>query len=567
MVFSSAATPGAREFAPPSAREWTLLILLLMVGFSLRAYHISQVALSHFDESVYAYSAMGITYPEGPRFLFPGQKKFSPPLYFSLIGIFYRLAGGPSDTAAILPNVLLGTLTIALVWWAGRRWFGPPSGIAAAAMVALNEFHIRNSRTALTDVAFALFFLLALMVIHAAFERKKILAAILAGLAVGLAWNTKYHGWLALAIAGLAFLLCAWQNSVGIFSDMRRIWLFLVAAATAAVCYLPWALVVQFYGYGGYAELARYQSYFLSLNWIPNAWTQILNQLYFEGPLSRASVFVALLCVLLLAGGRARLNARSLWVMLICATSLFIGASGAAALLAFLALPALLRKPAPFANWLVASWLFTWIVLTPFYTPYARLTIPLLLVAFLLAGRTLQDAFAESEQPAAGGILAPALASLGAMAVALLPSPTTGPDRTPWQTTRSIPEIASRMDALLPKESRVNVVSEPALLYYLHLAGRGRSLRYGLPIPVGFDKQKPFYVVVRQGLKDPIAFEQIAEMGQAKQLALVATYSPDPSELELLDRLGPIRAHAFLSQPDHTFDFLLYRCVPAPPQP
>jgi hypothetical protein len=113
----------------------------------------------------------------------------------------------------------------------------------------------------------------------------------------------------------------------------------------------------------------------------------------------------------------------------------------------------------------------------------------------------------------------------------------------------------------------VNVVSEPALLYYLHLAGRGRSLRYGLPIPVGFDKQKPFYVVVRQGLKDPIAFEQIAEMGQAKQLALVATYSPDPSELELLDRLGPIRAHAFLSQPDHTFDFLLYRCVPAPPQP
>ena len=131
-------------------------------------------------------------------------------MFFSLVGLAYYVFGGPSDIAAILINTILGTLTVGLVWWVGRSWFGPQTGIAAAALLAFSEYHIGLSRTALTDVAFGFFFLLALACVVVAFQRQSIGLSIVAGLMVGLAWNTKYHGWFALLIAGAALLPFAW---------------------------------------------------------------------------------------------------------------------------------------------------------------------------------------------------------------------------------------------------------------------------------------------------------------------------------------------------------------------
>jgi 4-amino-4-deoxy-L-arabinose transferase-like glycosyltransferase len=70
----------------------------------------------------------------------------------------------------------------------------------AALGLALSDFLVLYSRTALTDVLFVTLFVTALAAFTLAETRKSTWWAVLAGAATGLAWNTKYHGWLAAAI-------------------------------------------------------------------------------------------------------------------------------------------------------------------------------------------------------------------------------------------------------------------------------------------------------------------------------------------------------------------------------
>src|SRR3990172_3196993 len=128
--------------SPVDARELALLLVVLLAGFGLRVWQISQVGLSHFDEGVYAFGALGLHDATQPHVFYPEQIKYSPPLYPGLTALAYRIGGGASDTAAILLNVVLGALTIPLAWAVGRAWFGAPAGLATAALLALNGAHI-----------------------------------------------------------------------------------------------------------------------------------------------------------------------------------------------------------------------------------------------------------------------------------------------------------------------------------------------------------------------------------------------------------------------------------------
>ena len=101
----------------------------------------------------------------------------------------------------MLPSLLFGTLTIPLIWWVGRQWFGPLSGIAAATLLSLSDFHIAFSRSALTDVPLCFWLLLAVYLFERSFRDLSWLTAIFAGATTGLAWWTKYNGWLPLAIS------------------------------------------------------------------------------------------------------------------------------------------------------------------------------------------------------------------------------------------------------------------------------------------------------------------------------------------------------------------------------
>ncbi|MGH7507582.1 MAG: ArnT family glycosyltransferase, partial [Longimicrobiales bacterium] len=182
--------------------ELAVLALVVLAAFIARFWAFGATGMSHFDEGVYAISATGLAQP--PHHLFPNQIHFSPPFYFTTVGIALRLFGGATDHVAVMVNILLGTATVAAVWWIGRTWFGARAGIIAAALLALSQFHILLSRVVLTDAAFSFWFILALAAITLAVDRRDYRLAVLAGAVVGMAWNTKYHGWFALLITGVA---------------------------------------------------------------------------------------------------------------------------------------------------------------------------------------------------------------------------------------------------------------------------------------------------------------------------------------------------------------------------
>ena len=181
-----------------SRSEWFAIAGIVLVGMGLRLASLDSLAVEHFDEGVYASNVWF-----GPRedFQYPNQHLYAPPLVPFLIETIFQIFG-PSNLGAMAVSLTAGCLTVPLVWWVGRRWFDPLAGLIAAALCVTSSLHILLSRTCLVDALLGFWLLLAVWLITEAFERKSILWAIAGGIATGLAWWTKYNGWLPLAITG-----------------------------------------------------------------------------------------------------------------------------------------------------------------------------------------------------------------------------------------------------------------------------------------------------------------------------------------------------------------------------
>ena len=554
------------KFKSVGRTELILLIRLLMSGLLLRAWNFSNVGLNHFDEGVYMFSALGLSDANQPMRMYPQQYKFSPPLYFGLVGLGFELLGRPLDTIAFGINVLLGTLTIVLIWLIGRTWFEPSAGIAAAAFLSFNEYHISLSRTALTDVAFAFFFFLAIYAISRTFERRLFVTALLAGLAIGLAWNTKYHGFFAILIPIPALLIYHWAIGANRDFIKRALLLGLVIFIVAIACYIPWAVYIQSQP-GGYLALSNYQRSlindpFISREWLHNLRIQVEQQFYLDGPVSRLSILIALFCAILVSG--ARINFASKFViqiLLLVISALVLGSFGTVLILSILAVPILLKNPRQLSTWMLLSLWVVWGLTTPFYYPYARLVLPFLAVAFISGGVSIShfinaNRVGEESNPAksksfiyiAGGIILLPL-------VFIIPS-----QSDPWSPSRSIAEAAQSMQAIIPPGSRVVVIGEPSLAFYLHLADRPAFERTEEPAALESINAPVYLVTGIYTQRAPTLRDEIKKLQD--RLTLLGTFPMSPNDIRLLDDFNPQKARQFRANPDNSYDFSLYYFQP-----
>ena len=254
---SPSATP-----APPSTiertisrTEWLWLLGAVLFGAILRLSFPGRMAIEHFDEGVYA-SNFWFEVEQGGEY--PARHLYAPPLLPLAIEwtmIVASLCGiKPTGFIPMIPSLIAGLVTIPSLWWVGRRWFGPSAGIVAAWLVAASDFHASYSRAALTDVPVCLFMLWGVYFMWQALQSGTRRDILLAGLFTGLAWWTKYNGWLPLAI-GLSGG-AAWQLSLP-RADRRLRQFFtrwLLVALTAFVIWSPvlWGLQKH----GGYAAVA-----------------------------------------------------------------------------------------------------------------------------------------------------------------------------------------------------------------------------------------------------------------------------------------------------------------------
>ena len=529
------------------AELWVAAIVVL-VGAMLRLWEPASFGIDHYDEGVYVISAMGLDDPSMPQRMFPDQIFFAPPLYFGLVGLAHTISGGALDTVAILVSAFFGTLTIALVWWVARGWFGPEAGICAAALLALSDFHIAMSRSALTDAAFLFFFLLAAWLIVRALESGGILAALLAGLATGLAWNTKYHGWMALAAAAGAYVLLIVRR--GWPERWRRdVWVWLVMVGTAVALYLPWAAYVASLP-GGYARLTMHQRLFVESDWLTNLWMQVQRQGYLDARLTDVSVLVAAATALFVMSARGGLGWRAIASLLILAAGCWM--FGGWVIVLILALAGLL-----WAHGLVrlgpamaATWFALFAALTPFYRPYARLFLPLTLAACMLGGYGLS--LIVSWRRASGHSILEGIAALVCAAFIFVAIGEGGSIADPWRPSRGAAEAAASMASTIPRGSRVKVIEEPPLTWYLYTVGFD-TLRDAAGVTVPADEPEPIYVVTGPYGQDA----QLMSLGDRVQLK--GTYRMRVKDLRLVDDIDPPYETA---QRENELELKLYLVAP-----
>ena len=252
--------------------ECVAVMGLLLMGGWLRVGHFERIAVEHFDEGVYASDAL---FPRG----YPFRHLYAPPMM--PLAIRWASRFGPAETfGPSLPNLAASCLTLAVVWSVARCWFGTRSAMAALALATFSQLHAAYSRTALTDAMLLLWLVSSLYFVERLLRRSDVLAIAGLGLTTGLAWWTKYNGWLPLAIAAGSILMLA--VFPGTRSGTLRRGLGLVAAAICAV--ILWAPVWWDLP-GGYAEVsANHQKYLVGLSgWPRSLQTQIAHLWLFDG--------------------------------------------------------------------------------------------------------------------------------------------------------------------------------------------------------------------------------------------------------------------------------------------
>jgi len=104
------------------------------------------------DEAVNAWNAWCLlktgadqTGTRWPLFAYRALGEYRSTLFLYTLLPFQAL-GGLNIWTARLPAALAGVLTVALAAWVGRRMFDPATGLAAAALLAINPTHLQMSR-------------------------------------------------------------------------------------------------------------------------------------------------------------------------------------------------------------------------------------------------------------------------------------------------------------------------------------------------------------------------------------------------------------------------------------
>lgn len=446
-----------RTPARPDGWEIAIVCLIILSGLSLRFAFPERLAIEHFDEGVYA---SNVWFGDTKGKCYPEQQLYAPPLLPALIEYIF-VVSGPSNFWAILPGLIAGGLTPLVLWWLGRNWFGPTTGCVAALFCALSEAHILLSRSALTDVPFGLCWLISLLALREACTSGRLMSVVLAGGYVGLAWWTKYNGWMPLAIAIGAILFR--EVFLQWIRDPQR-WVlttlsikgWLISSITAILIWAPWVWILQ--KTGGYAAVAmNHRRYVVGpVGWWSSFTRQFEQLSGLGGPLTGLSFLASAMFVIWIAirkGRRLEVLSEApadsnlvdgplsvpphidvashsglikscdmLPVILV-----ILGTVWPAIGLAGLALVGLARgisrlqketkvgEHSPNADlsfWILVVWWGGLFLATPLYHPYLRLTVPWLLASFLAAGLCLQQIIETlksssnwfSDQPSASAV-------------------------------------------------------------------------------------------------------------------------------------------------------------------
>jgi len=120
----------------------TVIILIVILGFTLRVYHLGRESL-WLDEG----GSVRLAQLAPTGIITEVIGNFHPPLYFLLLHGWIAISGA-SEFSVRLLSALIGTCSIFLIYRVGRLFFNQSVGIMAALLLCLSRFHIFYSQEA-----------------------------------------------------------------------------------------------------------------------------------------------------------------------------------------------------------------------------------------------------------------------------------------------------------------------------------------------------------------------------------------------------------------------------------
>ncbi len=112
-----------------------ILFVITLIGFYLRVAIMLRSSL-HIDEYITTFAARVITQKGIP--LLPSGAFYEHGLLFTYVESIFLALFGFSEVVARLPGLMIGTLTIPLIFVVGRRFFSAPVGLMAALVFAFS---------------------------------------------------------------------------------------------------------------------------------------------------------------------------------------------------------------------------------------------------------------------------------------------------------------------------------------------------------------------------------------------------------------------------------------------
>ncbi len=161
--------------------------------------------------------------------------------------------------AMVLPQVIAGLLAVVFLFRAVERLMGAASGLIAALVLAVSPATVALNRGNIADTTMVLFLVLAADAVSSAMVSGRQRSLVLAGVWVGLAFQTKMvEAWLVLPAMGLAYLL---GSSVPLRRRLRQL---LVGGLVAIALSLLWMTVVSLIPAGSrpYVDGSQHNSLF-----------------------------------------------------------------------------------------------------------------------------------------------------------------------------------------------------------------------------------------------------------------------------------------------------------------
>lgn len=229
-IMSSAIIARAASSDKP-AWFWPGLAAITVIYVTMALSHIAELPLLDPDEPRYA--SAGRTMSRGGSWLVPqfnNEPRINkPPLFYWLVALSDKLAGGATETSSRAPSVLMGLLMLWGTVWLGVRVFGRATGLLAGVVLLATPLSLALSRCCITDMTLSAFFSGAFGFFLLSLTQRQ---------------SGEKMGWIAAFFLGLAVLTKATPALAALLAVVIFLALELpISARPRAARVIPWMLL------------------------------------------------------------------------------------------------------------------------------------------------------------------------------------------------------------------------------------------------------------------------------------------------------------------------------------